>query len=162
MFVQCEWTSYNVTNSNNSGSLSSHRSDVATTLWTKEIYSLTLTLLKSGTFNIHRKEWIYVLPRTWNSTRIAWYLTFSSVLFKIITWKNTSLLYWKCLASNTGFKLRNEHRSKKSISFISLSISVSYCNVARTDINSFHLKSVQLNVFKSLGWPNCLIFAITS
>ena len=99
---------------------------------------------------------------TWNSILIAWYLTLPNGPFKTITLKKVSTLYWKCIASKTGFKLRYLHLSKRSISFMLSSDNTSALNSAIIKRSSFHCKSAQLSVIKNVGSPSCLTIAKTS
>ena len=73
-----------------------------------------------------------------------------------------STLYWKSLASNTGFKLGYLHLSKKFISFMLSSDNTSPLNSAIIKRSLFHCKSAHLSVIKNLGIPSCLTIAKTS
>ena len=72
--------------------------------------------------------------------------SFTKWPFQTITLKNVSTLYWKCLASNTGFKLSYLHLSKKSISFILSSGNSSTHYSAIIKRISFQCKSALLRV----------------
>ena len=86
--------------------------------------------------------------------------SFTKWPFQTITLKNVSTLYWKCLASNTGFKLSYLHLSKKSISFILSSGNSSTHYSAIIKRISFQCKSALLRVCLTLVATWCRNFAV--
>ena len=125
-------------------------------------YSPILSLVKIGAPIIQMKEWIWGFLLTSSSTLMAWYLTLSNGPFKTLILEKLCTLYWKCLANNSGFRLRYLHLSKKSISFMLSSDSTSPLNSAIVKRSLFNCKSAELSVIKNVGSPSCLTIAKTS
>ena len=76
--------------------------------------------------------------------------------------KNTSTLYWKCLATSTGLLFRRLHLSWQLNFFSSLSLSPRLFNLLMIYGSSSHLRSAHDNVRNYVGIPNCLIVASIS
>ena len=78
---------------------------------TNPIYSSLLSLVKIGALTIQRKEWMWGLPRIWNSTRIALHFVFPIRPSITISIKNILAQYGKYLATKTGLLFDRLHLS---------------------------------------------------
>ena len=77
----------------------------------------------------------------------------------MISLKNTSTFYWKCLATSTGLLFRRLHLSWELKFFSSLSLSPRLFNLLIIYGSSSHLRSAHDNVRKHVDIPNCLTMA---
>ena len=81
------------------------------TFSTNPIYSSLLSLVKAGALTSQGKEWMWGLPRIWNSARIALHFVFPIGPSITISIKNTSAQYGKYLATKTGLLFDRLHLS---------------------------------------------------
>ena len=102
---------YVVTNLYSSGCSVSCGRVTCITFSANPIYSSLLFLVKVGALTIQRKEWIWGLPRIWNTTRIALHFVFPIGPSITISLKNISAWYGKYLATKTGLLFDRLHLS---------------------------------------------------
>ena len=137
--LECECTWY-VVNWKSSRSVTSFGTNAFTIESTNLTYSSIFFLCKTGTSNIHKKEWICGLPHNWNSTQMAWYLTFSRMPSKSVSPFNVEII------DISSFHLRSKQlRVMKNVR------SPSCFTIASTSgRNFFHYVGVSLILFINL------------
>ena len=137
-------------------------------VWKLYIYCFLNELyIGSFVFNI----WCIENPYIWMDMLAIPFLKFNtnSIMFwfpqrtiKYDFFKNTSSLYWKCLATSTGLIFKRLHFSWYLKFFNSSSLSPRLFNLLIIYGSSSHLRSAHDNVRKYVGIPNCLTIARTS